>query len=163
MVQAIGDIHFMGYIHRDIKPKNMCIVQDQDNEGVLQLKLIDFGISKNFVDLNKTHIKQPFGVPFCGTAEFTSLAAHNGLGHSRKDDLESIGLLIIFFLNGGTLPWYNKFDKDKHKKIQQSMNNTTLADLCIKGPKEIRLFMKYCRELDFEQEPNYQYLKDLLQ
>jgi serine/threonine protein kinase len=57
MVKAIRDIHFMGYIHRDIKPKNMCVMYDQDDEAVPRLKLIDFGISKNFVDLNKTHIK----------------------------------------------------------------------------------------------------------
>ena len=57
MVGAIKDVHFMGYIHRDIKPKNMCIVNNLTNDDVPLLKLIDFGISKQFVDFNKTHIK----------------------------------------------------------------------------------------------------------
>ena len=57
------------------------------------------------------------GIPFCGTAEYTSLAAHNGLGHGRRDDLESIGLILIWIFNGGNLPWYNKFEEDRHKKI----------------------------------------------
>jgi casein kinase 1 len=102
------------------------------------------------------------GIPFCGTAEFTSLAAHNGLGHSRKDDLESIGLVLIWFMRGGDLPWYDKYGEDRHKKIAQCMNKTNLSVLCSDCPKQMKTFIKYCRDLDFEEQPDYKYLEGLL-
>jgi len=87
---------------------------------------------------------------FCGTSEFTSLGAHKGYGHSRRDDLESIGLNLIFYINGGALPWYNKYEGEtKHKKIMKLMEATTIEDLCTNCPKPIIEFMKYCRGIMF--------------
>ena len=98
MVKALKDVHECGIVHRDIKPKNMCVSIKSPTNGLPDLNLIDFGISKNFIDAQRLHILKSQGKPFCGTAEFTSLAAHNGEGQSRRDDLESVGLILIFFL-----------------------------------------------------------------
>ena len=100
-------------------------------EEAADLYLIDFGIAKYFRDGLGVHIPKAVAKKFCGTAEFTSLAAHNGSGQSRRDDLESIGLMLVFFLKGGTLPWYNKFKvEDKNKPIRKSMTTTSISELC---------------------------------
>jgi len=80
MVKAIKDVHASGIVHRDIKPRNICISTNQNENGVTDLKLIDFGIAKSYRDDLGIHIPNSKGRKFCGTAEFTSFAAHNGSG-----------------------------------------------------------------------------------
>ena len=76
MIKSIRDMHKSGLLHRDLKPKNICVKQNNPKE----LIMIDFGISTTYLDSNGLHLPRPFGKRFCGTAEFTSLAAHNGCG-----------------------------------------------------------------------------------
>lgn len=74
-------------------------------DGLPDLLFIDFGISKLYKTAKGFHIAEERGKTFVGTAEFTSLSGHNKRGQSRRDDLESIGLMLIYFLRGGNLPW----------------------------------------------------------
>jgi len=135
MIDGIRDIHDQGICHRDIKPKNMCISKDHQKDGVNNLYFIDLGISKYYKNEKNEHIPAATNKAFCGTAEFTSLANHRGNGYARRDDVESIGLNLIFFLNGGGLPWYNKFEREgKHKKIKTLMFQTSLDELCKNCP-----------------------------
>jgi serine/threonine protein kinase len=96
-------VHNKGYLHRDLKPQNILA-------GIGKKKdifyLVDLGLAKRFID-PKTgeHIsfKKKKGVT--GTPKYLSLSAHRSCEHSRRDDLESLGITLVYFLRGGDLPW----------------------------------------------------------
>merc|ERR1712087_583783 len=95
---------------------------------------------------------------------YASLNVHQGFVPSRRDDLESIGYLLIHFLRGD-LPWQGmkaKNTKAKHAKIGACKQATMLEVLCLGYPPEFVSFVKYCRSLEYAQEPNYEHLRKLM-
>ena len=161
ILDRIEFIHSKNIIHRDIKTENFLI----GNPDEYLIYIIDFGLSKKYKSsrTNK-HIQYKKTKMFSGTEIFSSLNACKGFEQSRRDDLESLGYMIIFFLNGGNLPWRKlsgKTKSDKLKKICAMKNNVNFEELFKDMPREIIYYMNYCRELDFEQKPNYNYLRDL--
>lgn len=150
-------------IHRDIKPDNLTM-GIEENANIVYI--IDFGLSKKYRS-SKTleHIKFKTNKRLTGNARFASINALKGCEQSRRDDLESICYLLIFFLKG-TLPWQGikGANKEKcYKKIYQRKLTTTPECLCYKLPFEFKEFVKYTRQLRFDEEPNYDYLRGLLQ
>jgi serine/threonine protein kinase len=129
-----------------------------------RIYLIDFGLSKRFIDSqNKEHIDYKTNVNFTGSFRFSSIRNHKGIEQSRRDDLESIGYMLIFFLKG-RLPWQGLTASTKGKRskqIYQVKKDTSLEVLCEGIPKEFLLYMKYCMNLKFTQLPNYEILRNL--
>jgi serine/threonine protein kinase len=161
ILNRIEKVHKIGFLHRDIKPDNFLI-------GVGSMKnriyLIDFGLSKKFIDTqSKEHIEYKTNVNFTGSFRFSSIRNHKGIEQSRRDDLESIGYMLIFFLKG-KLPWQGLTASTKAKRskqIYQVKKETSLEVLCEGIPKEFLLYMKYCMNLKFTQLPNYEILRNL--
>jgi casein kinase 1 len=104
MIAIMESIHNRNVIHRDLKPENILLGRT-DNEAHM-IYLVDFGISKVFRDNQGRHISFKENKPFIGTTRYASIAAHNGNELGRKDDLESLGYVLIFLLKG-VLPWQN--------------------------------------------------------
>ena len=93
-----------------------------------------------------------------GTARYASIHALEEMEQSRRDDMESIGYVIMYFLRGN-LPWQGlkiKSKEDKYKKILDKKKETSSKDLCINFPDEFREFVEYTRNLDYEEEPAYE-------
>ena len=155
-------IHSRNYIHRDIKPENFLIGRGEQKSLIY---IIDFGIAKRYKNAKTgAHISYKEGKGLIGTARYASINAHLGMEQSRRDDLESIGYIMICFLKG-SLPWDGvkaKFSKDKYEKIKLKKQNTTIAQLCDGLPKEIQAFIQYVRGLKFNAKPDYDYLRDLI-
>lgn len=84
-------------VHRDLKPENILIGKAGDAD---KLYLVDFGISKFYKDKDGLHIGLNKKKPFVGTSRYASIAAHNGHELSRKDDLESLGYVLIYLMCG---------------------------------------------------------------
>jgi len=102
ILSRIQFFHSKCYIHRDIKPENFLIGIDECNKLIY---LIDFGLSKLFKDpVLGTHIAYVDHKSFTGTARYASISTHIGIEQSRRDDLESIGHMLIYFVKG-MLPW----------------------------------------------------------
>lgn len=126
--------------------------------------MIDYGLSKRYRD-PKTgeHIPYRDGKSLTGTARYASVNTHIGIEQSRRDDLESVGYILLYFLKG-TLPWQglagknknDKYDRIKEKKIQTSIGEVTRG-----APEEFTKFLQYCRNLQFEEKPDYNYLRSL--
>eukprot|EP01022_Parablepharisma_sp_SALTPOND_P013874 TRINITY_DN1862_c0_g1_i1.p7 TRINITY_DN1862_c0_g1~~TRINITY_DN1862_c0_g1_i1.p7 ORF type:complete len:148 (+),score=19.62 TRINITY_DN1862_c0_g1_i1:718-1161(+) len=98
-----------------------------------------------------------------GTARYASLNAHLGIEQSRRDDMESIGNMLLYFLRG-CLPWQGIEAKDKFEKyrlIKKKKLETSIESLCKDYPKELTDYFNYCRNLEFEETPNYNYLRKL--
>ena len=162
MVDRIEYIHSRKIIHRDIKPDNFVIGRGLKSHIVY---VLDFGLSKKYwSSSHKCHIPFCRGKKLTGTARYASINALSGCEQSRRDDLESIGYIIMYFIRG-SLPWQglkiNKKD-DRYKKICEKKRETSAKDLCSGFPSEFESFVSYTRGLQFTEVPNYNYLRNLL-
>jgi len=159
MLCRIEHVHSKNYLHRDIKPENFMLGLGKLNHI---LYIVDFGLSKSYKDpVTNRHVIYRERRNLTGTARYASLNSHKGIDHSRRDDLESIGYMLIYFLKGN-LPWQGVSAETKQRKllkIMQTKSNTSLEDLCEGCPSELLDYMKYCRALNFQARPNYTYLR----
>ncbi len=159
MINLIEKIHNCGFIHRDIKPNNFMFgVGDKSKE----LYILDFGLSKRFYK-NKQHIEYKTNKSLVGTARYTSINIHLGIEPSRRDDIESIGYMLVYFLKG-ELPWQGlKKQKgiDHLELISEVKLSTSIKNLCEGLPEEFFEYLNYIRKVSFEERPDYKFLKEL--
>jgi serine/threonine protein kinase len=126
--------------------------------------ICDFGLCKKFRDQNGKHIPFKDGKSLIGTVRYASINSHLGYEQSRRDDLESLAYSLIYF-SKGSLPWMGikaKNKTEKYNKIFEKKLCSSFTSLCDKLPNEFINFVQYIKDLDFEDKPNYQYLKSLL-
>jgi serine/threonine protein kinase len=162
MLDRIEYIHSRKIIHRDIKPDNFTIGKGKKSHIVF---VLDFGLSKKYwSSTHKCHIPFTRGKRLTGTARYASINALSGCEQSRRDDLESIAYILLYFLRG-SLPWQglrvNNKD-DRYRKICEKKKNTSSKDLCEGFPLEFETFVSYVRNLEFTEVPDYDYLRELL-
>ena len=155
-------IHSKNTLHRDIKPFNFLF----GKTNLKLLYLIDFGISTKYRSSRTgKHIKFKFVRKAIGSLRYMSINSNSCYEQSRRDDLESLGYILIYLIKK-TLPWIsiensniNKIEK--YRKVRDLKMSTLPEELCSGLPKEFSDYIKYCRNLSFEQEPNYNYLRNL--
>ncbi|KAK1420639.1 hypothetical protein QVD17_22394 [Tagetes erecta] len=161
MINRIEFVHSKSFLHRDIKPDNFLMGLGRRAN---QVYIIDFGLIKKYRDTT-THHHIPYreNKNLTGTARYASMNTHLGIEQSRRDDLESLGYVLMYFLRG-SLPWQglkagNK--KQKHEKISEKKVSTSIEALCRGYPTEFASYFHYCRSLRFEDKPEYGYLKQI--
>jgi casein kinase 1 len=124
--------------------------------------IIDFGLAKKYRDQKTAkHIPYREGKSLTGTARYASINAHAGIEQSRRDDLEAIGYVLMYFLRGA-LPWQGintRNREEKYKRIMETKINTPLEELCSGFPAEFMSYLNYCKALKFEDRPDYAYLR----
>ena len=158
-ISRLESVHNNGIIHCDIKPENFCVgLRDKRI-----IYLIDFGISKKYrSDRTKKHIQFNITKTMCGTARYASMNALSGLQLSRRDDLESLSYMILYFLTK-KLPWQGITAKSlaiRYKKIYEKKFELEKWDKFLSLPIQIQNFIKYCRNLGFSEDPNYKLMKN---
>ena len=161
MIDRLERIHNKHIIHRDIKPDNFVIGLNKKNNIIY---LLDFGLAKKYRSSRTLqHIKFTVNKKLTGTARYASINALRGCEQSRRDDLEAVGYVLMYFLRG-TLPWQGlkvQRKEERYKKIYEKKKNTTPEELCKGYPEQLCEYVKYTRNMEFEQNPNYDYLRNL--
>ena len=159
MIARLECVHSRSYIHRDVKPDNFLI-------GIGTRKhichVIDFGLAKNYRDpVSCQHIPYIEGKDMTGTARYASINTHLGIDQSRRDDMESLGFILMYFLRG-SLPWQGlkaTTKRQKYQRILERKQATHPEKLCEGYPTEFRDYFAHCSSLGFEDRPDYRYLQ----
>ena len=160
MINVLEYIHNKHIVHRDLKPDNFVMGL---NELSKNLYLLDFGLAKKY--RSSVTLKQYPLVnkkKLTGTARYASINALKGYEQSRRDDLESAGYVLMYFLRG-SLPWQGipgKNKDERYKKILQKKMDTSAEELCEGFPKEFEQYIEYTRGMEYEEEPDYDKLRE---
>ncbi|XP_033095295.1 casein kinase I-like isoform X1 [Anneissia japonica] len=161
LISRIEYIHSKNFIHRDVKPDNFLMGLGKKGNLVY---IIDFGLAKKYRD-SRTHQHIPYreNKNLTGTARYASINTHLGIEQSRRDDLESLGYMLMYF-NLGSLPWQGlkaATKRQKYEKISEKKMSTPIETLCKGYPSEFSTYLNYTRSLRFDEKPDYSYLRQL--
>ncbi|KAK7293859.1 hypothetical protein RJT34_16736 [Clitoria ternatea] len=161
MLTRVEYLHSKGFLHRDIKPDNFLMGLGKKAN---QVYMIDFGLAKGYRDpITSKHIPYRENKCLTGTARYASCNTHSGIEQSRRDDLESLGYVLMYFLRG-SLPWQGlqaATKKQKYDRICKKKLSTPIEVLCKSYPVEFASYFHYCHSLTFDQRPDYGLLKRL--
>lgn len=161
-MKRIENIHSQLYLHRDLKSENFLIGLKENSNTIYA---IDFGLSKRYRDPDtRKHIEYKNNKHLTGTARYASINAHFGIEQSRRDDLEAIYYILLYFARG-SLPWQGLNANNKEEKfrlIMESKMSTPLDTLCQNIPEEFKKSLEYIKTLKFEEDPDYKMLNSLL-
>lgn len=161
MIRRLEFMHEKCLVHRDIKPDNFLMGIKEHAHNVY---IIDFGLAKRFYDKAlDIHLEYRENKPLTGTARYASVNTHLGIEQSRRDDLESLGYVLLYFLRG-SLPWQGlqaKGRTEKYTLIFEKKISTPIEKLTEGFPEEFATYLNYCRSLRFVEMPDYKYLRKL--
>jgi serine/threonine protein kinase len=161
LLRRLEFIHSRGLIHRDVKPDNFLIGLGR---GANVIHAVDFGLAKRYRHpATHVHIVYRDKKHLTGTPRYASVNNHLGIEQSRRDDLESLGYILVYFLKG-SLPWQGmraETKKMKYRKIMEKKIGTAFSDLCAGLPDAFRVFMEYARALRFDDRPDYAFARGL--
>jgi len=158
MLERLELLHEKGVVHRDIKPGNFVLGRGSTSSCVY---LIDFGLAHKYRS-GGVHIKYEENVPFRGTHRYASINAHMKIEQTRRDDLESLGYVLIYFLKGG-LPWQNlNVERNRRRQVIGDLKkNTSVHEITSDLPPEFAKYLNAVRNLEFEEKPDYKILRAL--
>ena len=161
LLERVDTLHARHLIHRDIKPANFVIGLGEQGNNIY---CVDFGLSKRYRHpKNLQHIPHRDGRSLTGTPRYASINNHLGVEQSRRDDLESIGYVLIYFLKG-SLPWQGLKARNAQKKyrlILEKKQSVSIAQLCQGCPAQFAEFLAYSRSLKFDAKPDVPYLRKM--
>jgi casein kinase 1 len=162
-LSRVQTIHEKNLIYRDIKPDNFLIGRPGTKTANV-IHVVDFGMAKQYRDpKTKQHIPYRERKSLSGTARYMSINTHLGREQSRRDDLEALGHVFMYFLRGG-LPWQGlkaATNKQKYEKIGEKKQTTPIKELTEGFPIQFEKYLTYVRNLGFEDTPDYDYLREL--
>ena len=154
ILDILESIHEKNIVHGDIKPGCFHFENNYNDK----LYILDFGFSSEFCNsFTGKHIPFRQNISSLSDKKFCSRNICKSYQKSRRDDIESLGYILVYLLNG-SLPWESNF----FININQKKLTISLDELCYGLPSIIKQFIQYSWNLSFEEKPDYSYLRSLL-
>ena len=161
-IERLKGIHSKNYVHRNIKPENFKIGLKDPHVIYLQ----NFYLCEKFKSsTTNKHVKLSLSNKIVGTERYGSVDALRGLRQGRKDDLESLCYMLIYFFLG-KLPWQDikaESDREKYKKLLNEKKKFNIDNYKDIISKEFRTIFKLIKNLKFDEQPKYNLYIRLLQ
>jgi serine/threonine protein kinase len=151
-------IHSFGIVHRDLKPQQFLV-----GNGNNVLYLVDYGLARRFM-IDGQHIPYQSNCSRAGNSTYASLNNHLGIHQTRRDDVESLAYMAVALMIG-KLPWQQTVKMNSSTKwntVYQIKSTANLQELCRDCPREFLSFIRYARALDFHEDPDYEYLRRMI-
>ena len=163
LLVRVKDVHAKGFIHRDVKPANFLMGTGSKGNVIY---VTDFGISREYVkgEGDESENSLPSRPRVVGTTRFASIRAHMGQVQTRKDDLEALGYMMVYFLRG-RLPWQGLKAGDSDEKdrlVMEKKKDLGPEQLCLGLPPEVSEYFIIVKSLTGSQRPPYRQLRKLL-
>ncbi|KAG1844987.1 kinase-like domain-containing protein [Suillus subluteus] len=160
LLSRLEYIHSHNYVDGDIKPQNILVGLGNSRHTAF---IIDFGIMKTYWNaITSDHVPFRHGRSLSGTPAFALINNHLGVKPGRRDDLESLTYMLIYFLHG-SLPWLTRDDEKLFSStILERKACATIAEICHDIPAEFATILIYTRSLAFTEDPDYDHLRSLL-
>ncbi|VDO64064.1 unnamed protein product [Haemonchus placei] len=156
ILNAIREIHSIGFLHRDIKPSNFAM--GRSTATMRKVFMLDFGLARQYLNA-KGEIRSPRSAAgFRGTVRYAAVSAHKNKEMGRQDDLWSLFYMMAEFLQG-QLPWRKIKDKDEVGRMKEDVDLNVLLEDC---PGELHQFAAHLRTLSYPDLPDYELLESLL-
>ncbi|OCK78088.1 kinase-like protein [Lepidopterella palustris CBS 459.81] len=159
LISRFQYIHSKGFIHRDIKPENMLM---GDGRKGNQVYVTDMGLGQKLRDRGENDARC-WKISLTGTARYASINGHSGVEQSRRDDMESLGYVLLYFIHG-SLPWQGleaETQEQRDEFILEKKRAITIKELCGGLSKEFLNYFNHVRSLRFKDKPKYAYLRKL--
>lgn len=163
-IRILKDIHDRGFLHRDLKPQNMMTGPAADPTS---LYLIDYGLSKRYTYPEGGHIEFRDGKRLTGNLRYAAVNVHLGQESSRRDDMEALGYVLVYFAKDGMLPWMST-DKGQspyviNERVKNAKMEMRIDTLCEGLPAAFAHYLRHVRSLKFDQKPDYEFLASLFE
>ncbi|CCD63888.1 Protein kinase domain-containing protein [Caenorhabditis elegans] len=159
-IEAIEELHNIGYLSRDVKPSNFAPGQ-RDNGQHKTIFMFDFGLAKKFIDRDNKKLKSRGEVGWRGTVRYGSLQAHKRMDLGRRDDVECWFYMLIEMLVG-ELPWRHMSDRTLVGQSKLSIRNESRRLFFNRTPRQFETIMDMIDGYSFEIRPEYRHLKALI-
>ncbi|RKO94271.1 kinase-like domain-containing protein [Blyttiomyces helicus] len=170
MISLLQKFHKQGFVHRDLKPQNFVIEYSNTNYPTFpDIFLIDYGLAKSYIESDVHSEKQTHSAfsqkrSMKGTVRYLSINTHLGVDQSRRDDMQSLGYVLVYMMCG-KLPWQSLMkNRPKNKAnhlILLSKMKCSIEKLTSDIPEPFRetmmLYLSYANSLMYHEEPNYEY------
>jgi len=161
LLHYIEYIHERGMIIRDIKPSNLAMGEGTKSN---MLFIFDFGLAKMYRNLiTKEHIPYREDRDNPGSLRYGTYNIHLNREQGRRDDLEALGNVLLYLYHG-KLPWqgiYAKSVKDKIRRMGEMKSGKAMDNFLASSPEVFGLYFGHVRRLEFEERPDYQYLREV--
>ncbi|KAI6207378.1 Protein kinase domain-containing protein [Aphelenchoides besseyi] len=156
-VEAIEELHGVGYLHRDIKPGNYAIGRRE----VRRIYLLDFGMARKYRESDGQIRRPRWAAGFRGTVRYAPISCHISREQARKDDLET-WLYMQIELTRGALPWKHLEDKDEVGRYKERCRHEAWKELFGGCPKEYIEILEYLDNLGYYAAPDYNKVRQWL-